>query len=239
MVSPDVGADALGERVVAWMVAERPALDRLMAEEGSRALHEEFLLAEGGALPDARERLARARAASARAWLRHLARALEACWPDAPAGMGERVGAWLSSHGERLEALLIDEQAQLERRGRSGDAFADQRAVELGAQTRLFAEAVGAVVRPGGEDGPAFSRRVAAWQREHAARGRAVVDEAVGAGAEGLSGADEARPLWERAPEEARRREAALLWARVRFLAEGTAAGLVTAGPPVSAEPGG
>lgn len=236
MVSPDAGADALGERLVGWMVAERPALDRLMAEEGSRAIHEEFLLAEGGALPDAGQRLARARAASARAWLRHLARGLEACWDGAPAGMGEGVGTWLARHGERLEALLLDEQAQLERRGRSGDAFADQRAVELGAQSRLFAEAVGAVVRPGGEDGPAFSRRVAAWQQEHAARARELVEAAVGDGDGDLSGAAQAAPLWERAPEEARRREAAILWARVRLLAEGTAAALLAAGPPAPPE---
>jgi hypothetical protein len=41
-----------------------------------------------------------------------------------------------------------------------------------------------------------------------------------------------AAPLWERAPETARAREAALLWARVQFLTEGVANALMVAGPP-------
>ena len=41
------------------MVDNRPALEQLMAQEGSRALHEEFLLAESGTLPDPQSRLER------------------------------------------------------------------------------------------------------------------------------------------------------------------------------------
>jgi hypothetical protein len=41
-----------------------------------------------------------------------------------------------------------------------------------------------------------------------------------------------AAPLWERAPETARAREAALLWARVQFLTEAVADALMAAGPP-------
>ena len=49
---------------------------------------------------------------------------------------------------------------------------------------------------------------------------------------EGLSGYEVAAPLWERAPEVARAREAALLWARVQFLTEAIADSLMAAGPP-------
>ncbi|MCU0280499.1 MAG: hypothetical protein MUE66_01425 [Acidimicrobiia bacterium] len=232
MSGPTAADGALGDRLVEWMGEERPALDRLMAEEGSRALHEEFILAEGGVLPDRAQRLERARSASARAWLRHLAAAVEACWADAPAGLGKEVAAWLPAHAERLEALVIDEEARSEQRGRAADPADDRREVELVAQARLFAEGLGAVARPGGDDGPAFARRLVAWQREQPERRRALIDEAIARSGGELSGAEEAAPLWERAPEQARAREAALLWAHVRFLAEATGACLTAAGPP-------
>jgi len=105
--------------------------------------------------------------------------------------------------------------------------------VELRALRRLSAEGVGSTCRPGGEDGPVFARRVTEWQAEHLLRNRELVDDAVARTTpEGLSGSEVAAPLWERAPEAARAREAALLWARVQFLTEAIADALLAAGPP-------
>jgi hypothetical protein len=191
------------------MADRRPALDRLMGEEGSRALHEEFILAEGGALPDPAARLERARGASARAWLRHLAHALEACWAGAPSGLGGRLEAWLAAHPERLEALTLEEAARAERRGR-GDPAADARRAQLDACARHFAEGLGALADPE-EGGPAAGRRLARWRAAHAERARAL-----GAEAERAAGGGEG-------PGGERAREAAALWAWVRLLCEGVA----------------
>lgn len=70
----------LGARLNEWMAENREQLDQMMAEEGSRAIHEEFMLAESGQLPDRETRIERARGASARAWLRHLGHAIAAVW---------------------------------------------------------------------------------------------------------------------------------------------------------------
>lgn len=216
------------------MVEHRPALDERMKEEGSKALIQEFMAAEGGgALPTPEERLDRARQASARAWLRHLARAIQARWDAAPDSFTADMDKWMLSGEERLEALKLDEEARAEQRGRAADPNDDHREVELRALGRLFAEGVGATCQPGGEDGPAFARRVTAWQSEHLLRNRELVDDAVARTTpDGLSGSEQAAPLWERAPEVARAREAALLWARVQFLTEAVAAGLVDTGTP-------
>ena len=131
-----VPAPGLAGRLVDWMAANRPALDELMAQEGSRAIHEEFILAEGGTLPDRPARIARARTASARAWMRHLAHAVAAELPGTPADMPERLTVWLNGNGERLEALVLEEPAALERRGASGDPQADRRDAELAATAR-------------------------------------------------------------------------------------------------------
>ena len=96
-----------------------------------------------------------------------------------------------------------------------------------------YAEGIGSTCSPGGDDGPAFARRVTEWQAEHLLRNRELVDDAVARTTpEGLSGSEVAAPLWERAPEAARAREAALLWARVQFLTEAVADSLMAAGPP-------
>ena len=56
----------LGATLVTWMVDNRPALDERMKEEGSKALIQEFMAAEGGqGLPTPEERLDRARQAGA------------------------------------------------------------------------------------------------------------------------------------------------------------------------------
>ena len=88
----------LGDVFVAWMVENRPALDERMKEEGSKALIQEFMAAEGGqGLPTPEERLDRARQASAHAWLRHLAAAIQANWQSAPAGFAASMEKWLTA----------------------------------------------------------------------------------------------------------------------------------------------
>ena len=100
----------LGEALVVWMVDNRPALDERMKEEGSKALIQEFMAAEGGqGLPSPEERLDRARQASARAWLRHLAAAIQANWASAPDDFTASMEKWLTAGQERLEALKLDE----------------------------------------------------------------------------------------------------------------------------------
>ena len=230
----EYSGELLGATLVTWMVDNRPALDEKMKEEGSKALIQEFMAAEGGqGLPTPEERLDRARQASARAWLRHLAAAIQANWTVAPADFTSAMDKWLAAGEERLEALRLDEESKAEQRGRAADPNDDHREVELRSLGRLFAEGVGATCYPGGDDGPSFAKRVTEWQSEHLLRNRELVDDAIARTTpEGLSGSDVAAPLWERAPETARAREAALLWARVQFLTEAIADALMAAGPP-------
>lgn len=208
----------LETRLVDWMAEHRPALDEYMAQEGSRAVHLEFIAAEGGELPTRETRLARARGASARAWLRHLARALEACWDDGRDGLAEDLEKWTTGHVERLEALELEEQASLERIGR-GDPETDARHVTLAAHMRLFAEAVGAVVEPDGRSGPELSRETAAFTRDNAGRLRELEAEArqswAGDAAQQEPMTKAARPE----ADEVRVAEAAAVWAHVRVLA--------------------
>lgn len=191
------------------MAANRPVLDAMMAEEGSRALHEEFVLAEGGALPTREERIARARAASSRAWLRHLARALGASWPEAPEGVSARLELGVRGDPERLEALGLEEAARAERRGASRDPGADRRDAELAARGRLFAEELARLVGDEG-DAPGAGRRAGAWLDAHAGERRALEEEA--------------REAWSRdpatfEPDAERPAEAAAVWAHTRQLA--------------------
>ena len=92
-------ASGLADRLVDWMAANRSSLDELMAQEGSRAIHEEFILAEGGTLPDRSARIARARTASARAWMRHLAQAVAAELPGTPPDLADRLTVWMNGNG--------------------------------------------------------------------------------------------------------------------------------------------
>ena len=219
------------------MLENRPALDNRMRTEGSRGLVQEFMAAEGGQLPSPEERLDRARTASARAWLSHLAAAIEAKWPGAPAGLTSRMTAFLVAGDERMEALRLDEEARAEQRGRAADPADERREVELRSMGRLFSEGIGSTCRPGGDEGPAFARRVTGWQSEHLLRNRELIDAAIARTTpEGLSGAEEAATLWERTPEGARAREAALLWARVQFLTEAVGSALTEAGAPASGQ---
>lgn len=166
--------DPLAQRLITYLGNERPALETLMAQESSRALHQEFLLAESGTLPDRNARLERIRAVGARAWLRHLAAALQAEWPDAPDGMQAALELHITRGQARLEALELEEAAALEREGISGDADADQRRVTLGAYVQLFAEGVGEIGHPRGLSGPAFGREVTQVIRREGPHRRAV-----------------------------------------------------------------
>ncbi|MGD9573217.1 MAG: hypothetical protein AB7V62_15145 [Thermoleophilia bacterium] len=209
----------LADRLTAWMAANRPVLDELMAQQGSRAIHEEFILAEGGTLPDRAARVARARSASATAWLRFLARAVEAEAPAA-AGTGDAVGRLVSSGRERLEALVLEERAAYERRGASGDPEADARDAELSAWCRLFAESLATasdLADP--EAPPAFAARLAAWSRAQETRRREVEAGARAAWASGPPGGGERMSA---APDadELRVQEAAAVWAHVSLLTE-------------------
>jgi hypothetical protein len=215
--------DDLAESLVRWMAENRAGLDALMAQEGSHAIHEEFMLAEGGTLPDRTTRIERARGASARAWMRHLARALTAVWPEAEPGLDEKLERWGAAHRERLEALILEEHALAERRGASGDPLADARDAELAAHCRLFAEGLATLsesMAASPESPPDFSRRLAAWSRSQEARRREVEHEARAAwGSEEHPGKDQRMTA---APEadEVRVQEAAAVWAHVRLLAE-------------------
>jgi hypothetical protein len=223
----------LAERLLRWLADHHRSLDALMAQEGSRAMHEEFLMAEGaGVLPDRAERLERARRASNRAWLRHLADGLAQVMIQAPDGFGPRVEKRLLVDGERLEAICLEERAALERRGLSGDPEGDRRAAEMAGQRRFFAEAVAAGLEL--EEPPVFGRRVAAWGAENADRLRSLEAEALAAsGARSgpaSAGPEELRQPWDRAPDLARASEAAAVWANVRFLVESLEAVLAEEG---------
>jgi hypothetical protein len=219
-------AEGLADRLVRWMADNRAELDARMSEEASHALHEEFMLAEGGTLPDRATRIGRARQASARAWMRHLGRALAAEWDGAEPDLAERIERWRAEHRERREALALEEEALAERRGASGDPIADERDGDLAAHCRHFAEALASVsasIVESGESAPGFARRVAAWSRSREGRRREVEGEARAAwsaapapGSGGRLSAADAAPE----PEEMRVREAAAVWAHVQVLAE-------------------
>jgi hypothetical protein len=215
------------------MADHRADLDRIMVAEGSRAIHEEFLLAEGGVLPDRRARMDRARSASARAWSRHLGRGLTGVWPGADPALASRIERWAAGHQERLEALALEEAAIAERRGASGDPEADRRDAALAAHCRLFAEALAnAAELPGAGSPPDFSRRVGRAVRAAEARRRAIEAEARDAWSrEAGPGPDQTTGAAPTPDADALRvAEAAAVWAHVQVLAEALEEALE--GPP-------
>jgi len=217
MTSPE----PLAERLVRYLADERPALQALMAQESSRALHEEFLLAEGGTLPDRQARLERIRAVGARAWLRHVAAALQAEWAGAPEGMQSRLELWVARNRDRLEALELEESAALEREGISGDVDADRRRVTLGAHVRLFAEGVGEIAPPNGRAGPEFGREITAILRREAPHRRAAEQASFEAwSGSPMEGVLEQARLTAAPPEPdiVRMLEAAGVWSYIRTL---------------------
>jgi hypothetical protein len=221
--SPDTG---LADRLVRWMADNRKGLDAMMVEEGSRAIHEEFLLAEGGTLPDRATRIERARGASARAWMRHLGHATAEVWSGADPALPEKMKRWSADHPERLEAHVLEEQAVLERRGASGDPHADQRDADLAGHCRTFAEMLASLSEPlieSSESPPDFARRVASWARSQEGHRREIEAEARAAWGSGPPpGTEQAMSAATSAPEpdEMRVAEAAAVWAHVQILAE-------------------
>ena len=212
----------LGDRLNSWMADHREQLDRMMTEEGSRAIHEEFMLAESGELPDRETRIERARAASARAWLRHLGQAIAAVWDRAPEGAAPQLEKAATSSVERVEALRLEEEAVLERRGVSGDPDDDHRRAFLVARARAFAEGI---AEPLGFDPPTLSRDVGRWMREHVEDTRALESEArVQWAGQDLDRSTETEPRTaavETESDDARITEAASVFAHVRTLAGG------------------
>jgi len=215
--------------MVDWMADNREMLDRFMAEEGSRAIHEEFLLAESGSLPDRATRIERARTASARAWLRLLARALESSWPDAPEALATKIEGRGAAAAERREALELEEAAIEERRGASGDPEDDLRRVALRAHARAFAEVVGELTLEEDGAGPALGRRVGARIRADEDRLRVIEAEARTAwSTRDVSEEPETRSMSAAQPDADATRivEAAAVWAHVRLLTDALAAEL-------------
>jgi hypothetical protein len=223
--------DQTANEVIGWMAGNRETLDLLMTEEGSRSVHEEFIAAEGGVLPTRQERLERARRASSRAWLRYFACALSATWAPGDDGLEGRLDTWIRTRGERREALRMDEEVALERRGRSGDPEGDARAVDLAADRRFFAEALASSLTVAELEPPVFGKAVADWGANHRDRLNDLQLEALSA-APGVDGEQPAEMdlLWERSPEVARSVEAAIVWANLRFLAEALASELPNVG---------
>ena len=221
MSAPSPG---LAAALVGWMADNRALLDARMSEEASYAIHEEFMLAEGGTLPDRATRIERARQASARAWMRHLGAAIEAEWTGAEPGLAESMRQWAAAHRERREALTLEALAVSERRGASGDPEADRRDADLAAHCRFLAETLASVApaAAGDEGPPEFSRRVAAWCAAHDAWRREVETEARRAwGAAPPPGAEHALTAAPaRDADETRVAEAAAVWSHVRVLAE-------------------
>ncbi|MCB0873257.1 MAG: hypothetical protein H6531_02670 [Actinobacteria bacterium] len=170
-------AAGLSARLVDHMVGDRAGLEKLMELEGSRALHEEFLLAESGTLPDRQTRLTRVRITGIRAWLQHLATAIAAEWESSPPDFPSTMQRWINQGSERLEALELEEQAQVEREGLAGDPQVDARRVTLAAYVRLFAEGIGGSVPALGVTGSELGQRVAAGMRR-ASGFRAEVEKA-------------------------------------------------------------
>lgn len=151
------------------VLGDGAGLNERLERERSRMTHEVFLMAESGVLPDEAERRSRARAATARGWMTHIAANLGPEIDGAPPDLGAAVETWFSANGERREVLELD----LARRVAAGpidDYETRARRVDLGAAARWLFEAVGAVADPDGDGGPPFARRASAWMDAHDGR---------------------------------------------------------------------
>lgn len=230
-------AGELAAALIEDMAGNRPRLENLMQQEGSRVLHEEFLEAERGSLPDRHGRLTSARRAAARAWLRHLAASLAMRWDGGPPDFQQQLERQVQGARERLEQLELEEQATLERQGLAGDAEADARRVTLGAHVRLFAEAVGAIARPHGLDGPTLGRRFTEALHRDGTRRREIEKQAFeawsGSPMEGVMEGTRATAAPPE-PEIIRTLEAAAVWSFVHVTAD--ALGRLLEEPPTGGD---
>jgi len=155
--------------------------------------------------------------------MRHLGRGLTATWGEADPELSGRLERWSAAHRERLEALVLEEDAVAERRGASGDPMADDRDAALAAHCRLFAEGLAnefEALAASPESPPDFGRRLASWSRAQEAHRREIEMEAFAAWGSGPHPGSDQQMTAAPEADEMRVREAASVWAHVRVLAE-------------------
>lgn len=201
------------------VVGDEAGLGERLERERSRMTHELFMQAEGGVLPDEADRRRRARAATARAWMTHIAASVGATWPGAPADLGGEIDRWFAQNGERLEVIELDLARRIDD-GPIADDEMRRRRVDLGAAARWLMEGIGAVCDPDRDGGPGFARRAGAR-----------LDDAAD-----LIGSEVAEARLS-APDDQRVAESAELFAHVRAVVSGLEAVLpgFPAGPAPSA----
>ena len=143
------------------LIDDNAGLTEKLERERSRITHAMFLMAESGMLPDMRERRSQSRAATARAWMTHIAAGVPHVWPTAPANLGDSVDTWFAANGERREVIEL-ELAERIAAGPIDDLETRERRLDMGAAARWLMVAIGEICDPDGNGGPAFSRRMSA-----------------------------------------------------------------------------
>jgi hypothetical protein len=143
------------------VLTDEVGLHERLERERSRITHAMFLMAESGMLPDVRERRSQSRAATARAWMTHIAAGVGHIWPDAPADLGDQVDQWFAANGERREILELQLAERLAD-GPIDDLDTRERRMDFGAAARWLMAAIGELCDPDGDGGPAFARRMSA-----------------------------------------------------------------------------
>lgn len=146
--------------------SDTAVLQERLERERSKMTHQVFLLAESGMLPDVGDRRSRARAATARAWMIHIAGSVGEVWEEAPADLGGAVERWFAANTERLEVIELS-LAERVANGPIDDLLTRERRVDFGAAARWLMEAIGAEWDPDGDGGPAFARRMGVWLDAH------------------------------------------------------------------------
>lgn len=136
-------------------------LHERLERERSRITHAMFLMAESGMLPDVRERRSQSRAATARAWMTHIAAGVAVVWPEAPADLAEQVDQWFAANGERREIIELQLAERLAG-GPIDDLDTRERRMDYGAASRWLMAAIGELCDPDGAGAPAFTRRMSA-----------------------------------------------------------------------------
>ena len=152
--------------LTARIFSDTAGLQERLERERSKMTHQVFLLAESGMMPDVGDRRSRARAATARAWMIHIAASVGEVWDGATPDLGSAVERWFAANTERLEVIelgLADRVAN----GPIDHLLTRERRVDFGAAARWLMEAIGAECDPDGGGGPAFARRMAAWLDAH------------------------------------------------------------------------
>jgi hypothetical protein len=152
--------------LTARIFSDTAGLQERLERERSKMTHQVFLLAESGMMPDVGDRRSRARAATARAWMIHIAASVGEVWDGATPDLGSAVERWFGANTERLEVIELG-LAERVADGPIDDLLTRERRVDFGAAARWLMEAIGAECDPDGGGGPAFARRMAAWLDAH------------------------------------------------------------------------